>query len=117
MKTRKESRIFAYSLVSEGKNDITKLTSSDKEELTSHIIDSYDKYNAYEFIGEAADSNEYAYMLARYMRTRKIDDGLELLDLMIKGAVEIAGNEIVDLLIEQQEEFNFNIKYETGNLL
>lgn len=111
MQTKKECRMYAYDLVSQGKDDITKLNDIEKEELTSHIIDSYDRFKAYEFIGEPVESSEYAYLLAKYIRTRSQEDGIKLLDIMIKSSVKYAGNEIVDLLLEQSQEFNFDSKF------
>lgn len=111
MQSKKECRMYAYDLVSQGKDDVTKLNDIEKEELTSHIIESYDKFHAYEFIGEPVESSEYAYLLAKYMRTRNQEDGNKLLDLMIKASVKYAGNEIVDLLLEQSQELNFDRKF------
>src|ERR1700686_5613904 len=110
MQSKKECRMYAYDLVSQGKDDITKLNEVEKEDLTSYIIESYDKFKAYEFIGEPAESSEYAYLLAKYIRTRSQEDAGKFLDLMIKGAVKHAGNEIVDLLLEQNQEYQFDNK-------
>lgn len=111
MQTKKECRIYAYDLVIQGKDDITKLNELEKEELTSHIIESYDRFKAYEFIGEPVESSEYAFLLAKYIRTKNQEDGNKLLDLMIKASVKYAGNEIVDLLLEQSKELQFDSKF------
>lgn len=114
MQSKKEARCYAYQLICDGKDDITKLDEEEKEILSAYIIDSYDKFKAYEFIGEPSESNEYAYLLSKYMKTKDWNDASELLDMMVKAAVKYAGNEIVDLLIEQDQEYKFDMKYDKG---
>ena len=112
MHKKHEVRHLAYSLVVEGKNCITKLTDEDKEELASLIIEGYDKFRANEFITEADTTSELPYMLARYMKKRDSESAQSLLDTMVENAVRYAGNDIVDFLLEQEEEYNFNCKYD-----
>ena len=74
MQSKKEARCYAYDLISEGKRDVKDLCEDEKEILAAHIIDSYDKFNAYEFIGEFYESQEYAHLLAKYMKTKFWND-------------------------------------------
>lgn len=114
MLNKKQVKNFVYDLILDGKNCITKLTDEDKEQATALIIDGHDKFSAYEFISDADISNELPYLLSEYMKKRDSDSAQSLLDHMVMNAVKHSGNAIVDLLLEQEEEYKFNQKYEGG---
>jgi hypothetical protein len=54
-------------------------------------------------------------MLAKYMKNKNIEYGQEILDFMVKNAVDYAYNQIEEMLEEQEKEYEFNIKYDTYN--
>lgn len=112
MFNKKELRKFIYDLILDGKKCITKLSDSDKEVAAALMIEGHDKYSAYEFIGEADNSYEVPFFLAKYMKTKRKEDGQMLLDLLVDNAVKYAGNRIVDTLLEQEEEYESDMKYE-----
>ena len=111
---KKEVRKVAYDLIVDGKKCITSLTDEDKELMTSAIIEAHNKANAFEFITEADSHLELPYMLANYMRRRDSETAQAILDYMVENAVRYAGNDIVDFLLEQEQEYNFNKKYDGG---
>jgi len=116
MLSKKEARRFAYDLILDRKRCITELTDSDKENLASLLIESTDKYHAHEYIGDADSHNELPYLLAAYMRRRDPETAQSLLDTLVNNAVKFAGNEIVDILLEQEQEYEFDKKYEISYL-
>jgi|ERR1700684_1759765 len=112
MLSKKEAKSYAYNLILEKRNCITKLTKEDKEILTALIIDSYDKFTGYEFMVEADTNSELPNMLSNYMKKGDSDSAQDLLDFMVDNAIKYAGNEIVDLLLEQEKEYEFNLIYD-----
>lgn len=112
MFNRKESRNLAYEFIIDGKNCITKLSEEDKEQLTSLIIEGHSKFHAWEFIGDADVNNELPFMLSKYLLTRDPILAMDIVNFMVKNAVNHAGNIIVDLLVEQEQEKNFNDKFD-----
>lgn len=112
MLTKKEARSYAYDLVIDKKTCITKLNDDEKENLAALIIESNNKFEAVEFTRDADIHDELPYKLAKYMKSRDPSDGQEILEFMIENAIRYAGNEMVDLLVEQEEEYEFNCKYD-----
>lgn len=112
MFNKKEVRKFVYDLIIDGKKSITDLTQEDKEITTSLIIEGHDKYSADEFIGEADSNFTLPSLLAKYMHNRDEHVGQLLLDTLVENAIQYAGNTIVDLLLEQEQEYEFDLKHE-----
>ena len=112
MLNKKEVRKFIYDLMSDGKNCITKLSDEEKEVATAMIIEGSDKFSANEYVSEADTTCDLPHLLAKYMAYRDSESAQDLLDTMVSNAVKYAGNTIVDLIIEQEEEYNFNNKYD-----
>lgn len=112
MINKKEVRKFAYDLILDNKKCITKLTESDKELFASILIESTDKFHVYEYITEADVHNEIPYLLSAYMKKRDKETAQYLLDTLVNNAVKYAGNEMVSLLQEQEEEYELDKKYD-----
>lgn len=103
-----EAKKYAYSLIGDGKNEITKLDEEEKMEFAALLIESRNKFNAWDYISETHESLELPYQLAQYMKSRSPRDAQEIIKLLVQGAVKSAGNEMVDTLLSQQEEFEFD---------
>lgn len=112
---KREARKFAYRLIVDGKKCITSLDEEDKEVLTALIINGYPKYTASEYITEADINCDLPFMLSRYLLDKNEKTAKDLLDFMVENSIKYAGNEIVDLLMEQEEEFQFYCKYDNEN--
>ena len=112
MFNKKDVRKFIYDLILDGKRGITDLSQEDKEISTALIIEGHDKYSANEFIVESDSNCNLPYLLSKYMIKKDKELGQLLLDTLVENAVQYAGNTIVDLLLEQEQEYEFDLKHE-----
>src|SRR5690242_17625583 len=112
MFNKKEIRKYIYNLILDGKKSITDLCKDEKEIATGLIIDGHDKYSAHEFIGDADSNCNLPFLLSKYMVTKDKEVGQLLLDTLVENAINFSGNIIVDLLLEQENEYEQDMKYE-----
>ncbi len=111
MRKQHEARRFAYYLIDNKKTCFSQLNDLEKQELTGMIIESANDTYCYEYISEADKKTELPYMLAKYMQTKNRMLGQDILDLMIDNAVKFSSTEIDQLLNEQEEQYQFDVKY------
>lgn len=115
MQTRKEARIYAYDLVSDGKSQYHMLDEYEKAVLTGLIINSTDKIHIWEYITEADYKNELPTLLSDWLSTGADYNPCELITLKIMetlrdNAIMYASKEAIKLLEEQEEEYKLDLK-------
>jgi hypothetical protein len=110
MQTRKEARIYAYDLVSDGKSQYHMLDEHEASVLTGLVINSTDKIHIWEYITEADFKNELPGMLSEWLISGNDSLGLHILDTLRHNAIRYASKECVSLLEEQEEEYKLDLK-------
>lgn len=111
MQTLKEARKYAYDLVADGKTQYHMLDDYEKACLTGLIINATDKINIWEYITEADYKNELPVMLSEWLWTNSNDLGNHLLETLRNNAILYASKEAIRLLEEQQQEWEFDKKF------
>ncbi len=116
MVTKKEVREYAYDLVSEGKSQYHMLDEYEKSVLTGLIINSTDKIHVWEYITEADYKNELPEILGDWLTLGSNDNPSNILDSKIintikNNAILYASKEAIKVLEEQQQEWEYNKKF------
>lgn len=112
MISKKDARRYAYDLVAEGKVCYQQLQTCEKEILTGLLIEATPHLHAYEYISDADPKTELPYMLGKYMETNNQDLGKDILKMMIENACKQMSGSIDTLLKEQQEQYDFDQKFD-----
>lgn len=113
MLSKKAAKSYAYNLVCEGKFCFNQLNEIERSKLTGLLLEITPIIHSYEYISDADSKCEIPYLLGKFLETGNTDLSNEIISLLKTNAVNSMSNRIDELLKEQEEEYNFDIR--SGN--